>query len=62
MILVPMPSIVHAVMMFFEVLFFVGSVGSLIVVIISGIEDLGTIFEKDTGGPAAAISGDHDLR
>ena len=49
-------------MVFFEVLFFVGSIGSLIVVVISGIEDLETIFEKDTGGPAAAIGGDHELR
>lgn len=57
-----MPSIVHGVMVFFEVLFFAGAIGSLVVVIISGIEDLETIFEKDTGGPAAAIGGDHELR
>jgi hypothetical protein len=57
-----MPSVVHAVMVFFEVLFFAGSIGSLIVVIISGVEDLATIFEKDTGGPAASIGGDHELR
>jgi hypothetical protein len=56
-----MPPIVHGVMVFFEALFFTGAVGSLVVVIISGIEDLETIFEKDTSGPAAAIGGDHEL-
>ena len=57
-----MASIVHAGMVFLETLFFVGAVGSLVVVVISGIEDLETIFQKDTGGPAASIGGDHDLR
>ncbi len=49
-------------MVFLETLFFLGAVGSLVVVTISGIEDLETIFQKDTGGPAASIGGDHDLR
>ncbi len=57
-----MQPIVHAVMVFLEVLFFVGWIGSLIVVLISGVEDMETIFQKDTAGPASAIGGDHDLK
>jgi hypothetical protein len=57
-----MYSIVHAGMVLLETLFFVGWFGSMIVVIISGVEDLETIFQKDTGGPAASIGGDHELQ
>jgi hypothetical protein len=57
-----MQSIVHAGMVFLEILFFVGWVGSLVVVVISGVEDLETIFQKDVAAPAAAIGGDHDLK
>jgi hypothetical protein len=56
-----MESIVHAGMVFLEVLFFTGWIGSLVVVIISGIEDMETIFQKDVAEPATAIGGDHDL-
>jgi hypothetical protein len=49
-------------MVFLETLFFVGWIGSLVVVLISGVEDMETIFQKDVAEPAAAIGGDHDLR
>lgn len=46
-----------------EILFFGGWIGALVVVVISGIEDLQTILHKDTPGtPATAVGGDHDLK
>ena len=49
-------------MLFLETLFFVGWVGSIVVVLISGVEDMHTILQKDTAEPATAIGGDHDMR
>ena len=57
-----MQSIVHAGMVFLETLFFAGWIGSLVVVVISGVEDLETIFQKDVAEPATAIGGDHDMK
>jgi hypothetical protein len=42
-----MPTLVHFGMVILEVLFLVGWVGSIVVVLISGIEDVKTIFSKD---------------
>jgi hypothetical protein len=49
-------------MVFLETLFFAGWIGSLVVVVISGVEDLETIFQKDVAEPATAIGGDHDMK
>ncbi len=56
-----MHQFVHDGMVLLETLFVVGWAGSLIVVLISGIEDFTTVLQKDTGGPSVAISGDHDV-
>lgn len=42
-----MHSVVHAGMIFLETLFIVGWAGAIIVVLISGVEDLKTIFTKE---------------
>lgn len=47
-------------MVLLEALFVVGWAGSIVVVLISGIEDFSTILQKDSGEPSVAISGDHD--
>ncbi len=57
-----MQAIVRGGMGFLEVLFFTGWLGSLVVVLISGIEDMEIVFQRDTAQPATAIGGDHDLR
>ncbi len=58
-----MQTLVRSGMFLLEALFFAGCMGSLVVVVISGIEDLETIFQKDTELPGAStIGGDHDLR
>jgi hypothetical protein len=44
-----------------EALFLIGWAGSLIVVLISGIEDLHTILQKDKTNDSAAIGGDHEV-
>ncbi len=46
-------------MLLLESLFILGWVGSLVVVVISGIQDMHTILQKDKDEPSAAISGDH---
>ena len=56
-----MHLIVHAGMVLLETLFFLGWIGSIVVVAISGVEDLETIFQKNDVGPAQALGGDHDL-
>jgi len=48
-------------MLLLEGLFLLGWAGSIVVVLISGVEDLHTIFQKDTGEPSAVISGDHQV-
>lgn len=48
-------------MLLLETLFLVGWAGSLIVVLISGVEDMHTILQKDKSEPSTAISGDHDM-
>ncbi len=58
--LMPLPVLIG--MRILEVLFFGGWIGAIIVVIISGIEDIHTILQKDVPGtPATAVGGDHDL-
>lgn len=57
-----MTTALHAGMVTLESLFLIGCVGSLVVVVISGIEDMATILTKDKGGPTTAVGGDHDLR
>jgi hypothetical protein len=57
-----MHSFVRVGMLFLETLFFVGWAGSIVVVVISGIEDMQTIFQKDRNEPATAISGDQEMR
>ena len=57
-----MQSVIHAGMVLLEAFFFTGWVGSIVVVVISGIEDLETIFKKDSSEPAPAVGGDHELR
>lgn len=52
-----MPTLIHAGMLFLECLFFAGWVGALVVVVISGIEDLKTILQKDDGGHHGPIEG-----
>lgn len=42
-----MHSVLHDGMVFLESLFLVGWLGSIVVVLISGVEDLKTIFTKD---------------
>lgn len=44
-----MPSLLHAGIVTLEVLFFAGWIGSIVVVLISGVEDLKTIFTRDNG-------------
>lgn len=56
-----MHAFVRGGILLLETLFLVGWAGSLVVVLISGIEDMHTIFQKDIAEPAAAISGDHDM-
>ncbi len=56
-----MHSIIHAGMEVLETLFLVGWAGSLVVVVISGIEDVITVLKKDEKEPAAAIAGDHQF-
>jgi hypothetical protein len=57
-----MHSLVRGGMLFLETLFFVGWAGSIVVVLISGVEDMHTILQKDAAEPATAIAGDHDMR
>lgn len=57
-----MHSLVRGGMLLLEILFFTGWAGSIIVVVISGIEDMHTILEKDVNEPATSISGDHEMR
>ncbi len=56
-----MNQAVRAGMELLETFFLVGWAGSIIVVIISGIEDLVTILKNDQNEPATAIAGDHHL-
>ncbi len=56
-----MQSIIHDGITFLEALFLIGWAGSLVVVVISGIEDLHTIFQKDKTDSSSAISGDHEM-
>lgn len=57
-----MQSVIHAAMVLLEALFFTGWVGSIVVVVISGVEDMETIFKKDSSEPAPAVGGDNELR
>jgi len=56
-----MNGIVTVCVRLLEFLFFVGAAGSLVVVLISGVEDLETIFQKDDA-PDTPVGGDHNLR
>lgn len=44
-----MHSVVHTFMLVLEGLFIAGWVGSIVVVLISGVEDLKTVFTRDEG-------------
>ncbi len=52
-----MHSVIHAGLLFLETLFVVGWVGAIIVVVISGVEDLKTVFSKDDTEHHAPIEG-----
>lgn len=56
-----MHQLVHGGVLLVETLFLVGWTGSIIVVLISGVEDLHTILQKDSGEQARAISGDQSM-
>lgn len=47
----PMTAVIHFGIHLLEALFVAGSIGSALVIVLSGIEDLHVIFEKDE--PAA---------
>lgn len=57
-----MHSLIRGGMLFLETLFFVGWVGSIIVVLISGVEDMHTILQKDVAEPATVMGGEHEMR
>lgn len=53
-----MSVLVKAGVRLLEILFFGGCIGSLIVVVVAGIEDFATVFDTDTTEPGERSTGE----